>query len=94
MGKILEGIKDASDVRKLSISALPALASEIREEIIRTVSRTGGHLAPSLGTVEIAIALHYVFNTPSDAVIWEMSYPSRCNASSPIRWIFPRRNVR
>ena len=70
----LKDIQSPADLKKLPIDALPALASEIRELIIETVSRNGGHLAPSLGTVELTIALHYVFNLPQDKIIWDVGH--------------------
>jgi 1-deoxy-D-xylulose-5-phosphate synthase len=74
MKNILEGIKSPSDLKKLSIKELESLAGEIRQEIIKTVSKNGGHLAPSLGVVELAIAIHYVFNTPDDKIIWDVGH--------------------
>lgn len=72
----LEGIKSPADIRTLSLAELEKLAKEIRETIIETVSRNGGHLAPSLGVVELTIALHYVFNTPHDKLIWDVGHQS------------------
>jgi len=71
---ILDSINSPADLKGLSIKELERLANEIRQEIITTVSRTGGHLAPSLGVVELAIAIHYVFNTPNDKVIWDVGH--------------------
>jgi len=71
---IIESIKSPADVRRLSIVELRRLAAEIREMIIQTTSRTGGHIAPSLGAVELTLALHYVFNTPEDQVIWDVGH--------------------
>jgi len=71
---ILQNINSPEDLRRLSISELDQLAADIREEIIKTVSLTGGHLAPSLGVVELTLALHYVFNTPSDKLIWDVGH--------------------
>ena len=71
---ILQNINSPEDLRRLSISDLDKLAADIREEIVKTVSRTGGHLAPSLGVVELTLALHYVFNTPSDKLIWDVGH--------------------
>jgi 1-deoxy-D-xylulose-5-phosphate synthase len=71
---ILESINCPANLKRLSIKELEALGQEIRQEIIRTVSKTGGHLAPSLGVVELAIAIHYVFNTPEDKVIWDVGH--------------------
>jgi len=70
----LAGIRGPEDLKRLPPEALPDLAAEIRERIIEVVSRTGGHLAPSLGTVELTIALHYVFNTPEDILIWDVGH--------------------
>ncbi|MGD9231621.1 MAG: 1-deoxy-D-xylulose-5-phosphate synthase N-terminal domain-containing protein, partial [Desulfobacterales bacterium] len=66
----LERINSPADLKALSRSELPILASEIRKVIIEVVSKNGGHLAPSLGTVELAIAIHFVFNAPADKIIW------------------------
>ncbi|HOX54713.1 MAG: 1-deoxy-D-xylulose-5-phosphate synthase [Candidatus Omnitrophica bacterium] len=71
---MLEQIKNPSDLRKLPVEKLPALAQEIRTKIIEVVSKTGGHLASSLGAVELAIALHYCLNTPSDAIVWDVGH--------------------
>ncbi len=73
---MLERIDSPDDLKKLDVSDLPELAEEIRQEIIRVVSRTGGHLAPSLGAVEITIALHYVFDSPRDKIIWDVGHQS------------------
>lgn len=71
---ILQTINSPEDVRRLSTDDLDQLAAEIREEIVKTVSKTGGHLAPSLGVVELTLALHHVFNTPSDKLIWDVGH--------------------
>ncbi len=76
MGNLLDQINSSQDLKRLSREELPRLAEEIREEIINTVSRTGGHLASSLGVVELTIALHYVFNTPEDKLIWDVGHQS------------------
>lgn len=70
----LDKIDSPRDLKNLDISELPQLAKEIREVIIKTVSKTGGHLAPSLGTVELSIALHYVFDAPNDKIIWDVGH--------------------
>ena len=70
----LESIQSPSDLKKLSRSDLPALASEIRRRIVDVVSKNGGHLASSLGAVELAIAIHYVFNAPEDKIIWDVGH--------------------
>ncbi len=71
---LLDSINDPSDIRKLSVKDLHNLAEEIRRFMIDTVSLTGGHLASSLGTVELTLALHYVFNTPEDKLIWDVGH--------------------
>lgn len=72
--KLLDSINSPADLRKLPIEKLPQLADEIRDLMIDVVSRTGGHLAPSLGTVELTIALHYCYNTPEDKLIWDVGH--------------------
>jgi 1-deoxy-D-xylulose-5-phosphate synthase len=74
MDRLLEQINDPADLRRLEESRLPQLARELREFIIASVSRTGGHLASNLGTVELAIALHYVFDTPRDRLVWDVGH--------------------
>ena len=71
---ILDKIDSPDDLRKLPRSDLPLLAKEIRKIIVDVVSKNGGHLASSLGAVELAIAVHYVFNTPVDKVIWDVGH--------------------
>jgi 1-deoxy-D-xylulose-5-phosphate synthase len=73
---LLERINSPADLKTLSRSELPMLASEIRNVIIEVVSKNGGHLAPSLGVVELAIALHYVFTAPADKIIWDVGHQS------------------
>jgi 1-deoxy-D-xylulose-5-phosphate synthase len=73
---VLPNINYPADLRKLSIAELNTLAEEIRTLIINTVASTGGHLASSLGTVELTLALHYVFNTPQDKLIWDVGHQS------------------
>jgi len=74
--KYLNHINGPDDLKKLDITVLPELATEIRQVIVDTVSRTGGHLASSLGVVELTIALHYVFNCPNDKIIWDVGHQS------------------
>ncbi len=71
---LIEKIKSPEDLKKLSIPELKELASELREIIIQTVATNGGHLASNLGTVDITIALHYVFNSPEDKIIWDVGH--------------------
>jgi len=73
---LLSTIHDPSDLRKLQRSQLDLLATELRDFIIQAVSRTGGHLSSNLGTIELAIALHYVFNTPVDRLVWDVGHQS------------------
>ncbi len=70
----LQDIQSPKDLRNLSISQLDTIAEDIRTTIIETTSKTGGHLAPSLGVVELTLALHYVFNTPDDKLIWDVGH--------------------
>lgn len=72
--KLLDSINSPADLRKLDMETLELLADELRRKIIQTVSQTGGHLAPSLGVVELTIALHYVFDTPKDKLIWDVGH--------------------
>jgi 1-deoxy-D-xylulose-5-phosphate synthase len=71
---ILDKLQTIADLRGLSREELPALAEELRDEIINVVSKTGGHLAPSLGVIELTIALHYAFNTPIDHLVWDVGH--------------------
>jgi len=71
---LLDTISSPADLKDLSPEALDRLASEIRQKIIQTVSKTGGHLAPSLGVVELTIAIHYVFDAPKDKIIWDVGH--------------------
>ena len=74
MARLLDGIEYPSDLRKLTIDQLPRLAQEIREEVISVVSEVGGHFASTLGAVELTLALHYVFNTPADRIVWDTGH--------------------
>jgi 1-deoxy-D-xylulose-5-phosphate synthase len=74
MARILDGINSPADVKRLSLPQLDQLAAEIREEMITVLSRTGGHLGPNLGVVELTIALHYVFHTPEDHFLFDVSH--------------------
>ncbi len=73
-GKYLPNINSPEDVKKLSEEELDVLAAEVRKELISTVSETGGHLASNLGVVELTIALHKVFDSPEDKIIWDVSH--------------------
>lgn len=71
---LLDAIDDPSALRKLDRRALPQLANELRTFLINSVSQTGGHLSSNLGTVELTIALHYVFDTPYDRIVWDVGH--------------------
>ena len=71
---ILSHIDSPADLRGLSRAELKALATELREYVLQSVSQTGGHLSSNLGTVELTIALHYVFNTPEDRLVWDVGH--------------------
>jgi len=71
---LLDQVRLPADLRKLPESDLPQLAEELRQELIDAVSVTGGHLGAGLGVVELTVALHYVFNTPADKVIWDVGH--------------------
>jgi 1-deoxy-D-xylulose-5-phosphate synthase len=71
---LLEAINDPADLRQLEREQLPALAEELRAFLLDSVARTGGHLSSNLGTIELTIALHYVFNTPEDRVVWDVGH--------------------
>ncbi|MFO7884607.1 MAG: 1-deoxy-D-xylulose-5-phosphate synthase [Desulfobacteraceae bacterium] len=72
--KLLADIKNGDDLKQLSRQQLPLLAEEIRQRIISVVSKNGGHLASSLGAVELTIAIHYVFSLPEDTLIWDVGH--------------------
>jgi len=76
MTNLLKTIQAPSELRELTRYQLPQLADELRAFIIDSVSKTGGHLSSNLGTVELAIAIHYVFNTPEDKLIWDVGHQS------------------
>ena len=71
---MLEGICLPEDIKKLHLSDLPQLSSEIRHYLLKSVSQSGGHLAAGLGTVELTVALHYIFNTPYDSLVWDVGH--------------------
>ncbi len=76
MTKLLDTLDSPADVRKLSQPQLKAAATELRDFILDSVSRTGGHLSSNLGTVELTLAIHHVFNTPHDRVVWDVGHQS------------------
>ena len=74
--QLLDSIGSPKDLKALTIEDLEKLSQEIRDFILNTVSQTGGHLASNLGVVELTIALHYVFNSPHDKLIWDVGHQS------------------
>src|SRR4051794_7407356 len=72
--KLLQSINSPADLRRLAPQQLQAVADEIRQYIIETMSRVGGHTGASLGAVELAVALHYAFDTPHDRVVWDVGH--------------------
>ncbi len=97
---LLDQVTEPSQLRALDKSQLPQFAHELRQEMIDIVSVTGGHLGAGLGVVELTIALHYVFNTPNDKIIWDVghqAYPhkiltgrrDRMRTPAPGRRAFP-----
>ncbi|HRU40217.1 MAG TPA: 1-deoxy-D-xylulose-5-phosphate synthase N-terminal domain-containing protein, partial [Candidatus Goldiibacteriota bacterium] len=77
--RILKRVNSPKDLKKLGFSELETLASEIRDFMIDVVSKNGGHLASSLGAVEITIAIHRVFNAPRDKIIWDVGHQAYCH---------------
>ena len=74
MDTLLKKIQSPADLRRLSRAELPTVANELRQFVLDTVSQTGGHLGSNLGTVELTVALHYVFNTPFDRLVWDVGH--------------------
>jgi 1-deoxy-D-xylulose-5-phosphate synthase len=74
MATLLETLNDPADLRRLPRTQLPLVADELRAYVLESVARTGGHLSSNLGTVELTIALHYVFNTPWDRIVWDVGH--------------------
>src|SRR3989338_4341666 len=74
MSTLLDKIKLPETLRELSTKQLEQVAAEVRTKMIEAVSKTGGHLAPSLGAVELAVALHASFETPKDKIIWDVGH--------------------
>ncbi|MDO6461796.1 1-deoxy-D-xylulose-5-phosphate synthase [Granulosicoccaceae sp. 1_MG-2023] len=71
---LLKQIDSPDDLRQLDAAELPALCDQLRDYLVRTVARIGGHLGASLGTVELTVALHYIFNTPEDRLVWDVGH--------------------
>src|SRR5665648_399754 len=74
--KLLDKINFPEDLRKLSKENLPQVAAELRQFLIDSVATTGGHFGSNLGVVELTVALHYVFDTPKDKLIWDVGHQS------------------
>jgi 1-deoxy-D-xylulose-5-phosphate synthase len=74
MYELLDSVTDPQELRKLERKALPRLAAELRQFLLESVAQTGGHLSSNLGTIELTIALHYVFNTPEDRLVWDVGH--------------------
>jgi len=74
MPRLIDNINNPDDLKRLSPEELPLLADELRDEILRTTAITGGHVASSLGTVELTLALHYVFDAPRDQIVWDVGH--------------------
>ncbi len=74
MASLLDEIDDPAALRRLDRGALPQLARELRAFVLATVARTGGHLSSNLGTIELTVALHYVFDTPRDRIVWDVGH--------------------
>jgi 1-deoxy-D-xylulose-5-phosphate synthase len=74
MYELLKAINDPVDLRKLERKDLHRLAAELRAYVLDSVSKTGGHLSSNLGTVELSVALHYVFDTPADRIVWDVGH--------------------
>ncbi len=72
--KYLDKVNFPADIKNFTQSELKFLAEEVREEMIDAVSETGGHLGAGLGVVELTVALHYIFNTPNDKLIWDVGH--------------------
>ena len=74
--QFLNKIDSPTDLKKLNIEEMTKLAQEIRKFLVNVISKTGGHLAPNLGVVELTLALHKVFNTPNDKIVWDVGHQS------------------
>ena len=74
MSQYLEMVDSPTHVKKLTVAQLQQLAGEIRHELITVLAKNGGHVGPNLGVVELTLALHYVFTTPKDKFLWDVSH--------------------
>ena len=73
---LLDTVSDPSEIRAMNLEQLEQLASELRQETVAAVSETGGHLGAGLGVVELTVAIHHVFDTPQDLLIWDVGHQS------------------
>ena len=85
--RYLNSINTPADLKKLPKEALPQVCAELRNFIIEELSKNPGHLASSLGTVELTVALHYVFNTPDDKLVWDVGHQAYAHKILP--WFLP-----
>ena len=90
--KYLSKIHSPNDVKKIPKSEMNAVASEIRDELVRIVSQNGGHLASNLGVVELTLAIHRVFDTPNDHVIFDVGHQSYVHKIITERKVLHQRN--
>ena len=74
ISELLNNINSPKDLRALSPSQIPLLADELREFLLYTVGKTGGHFGAGLGVVELTLALHYIFETPEDRIVWDVGH--------------------
>ena len=79
MSSLLSQIQSVEDLRKLPVSELPKLCDELRQFIIEQTAQHPGHLGSSLGVVELTVAIHYVFDTPNDKLIWDVGHQAYCH---------------
>ena len=91
---LLDTVRQPSDTRGLSVGQLKQLADELRLETIDAVSTTGGHLGAGLGVVELTVALHHVYDTPSDILIWDVGHQAYPHKILTGRRSWPRRRSR
>ena len=83
----IENINSPKDIKELSVEQLSVLAEEVRTALIRKLSEHGGHIGPNLGMVETTIALHYVFNSPIDKIVFDVSHQSYVHKCLPEEWL-------
>ena len=81
---LLSQINSPQDLRRLPRSDLPRVADELRSYLLHSVAQTGGHLSSNLGTVELSIAMHYVFDTPRDRFVWDVGHQTYSIMKQPL----------